>query len=436
MAPYRATTPALFDVEISDDRPLGVLARPGSADDLLELVVLDPDGYPVVSVPASAPGAPVTATVPSVRRGSYRVVVTSSRAHGEVTASLAPIPTMEVGQTLTTVGSTAVLVDSDGEQTQVITASAADGLVTVDVIPPQGSFDPLSTAAAPGPTVTALFGGAGPGIYEVRISALKPAAEVTTTLAAAEVQDLVPGSTAAVSPRAGVLVFDVEVATDQLLEFRAEPGSATGVEIVVVGPDREPSYGSVADLQLLPDALPEELAALLPEEVVDLFAGGLPETYDEAELMLFDAGLLDSFYSAVYRNPQIGATLFGTASDRAGEPAVTVVGGHGEGTYRVVVTSSGNREGDIDVTLAPIQVQPLAKGATVTATAPAVFEIAVARGRSCSRPTRTQPTSRSRSRSPIRPGRGGSASWLRRARRAARRRPSSATTDSARTASS
>ena len=45
--------------------------------------------------------------------------------------------------------------------------------------------------------------------------------------------------------------------------------------------------------QPLPDELPEEVRALFPQEVLDLFDGGLPATISEATTMLSDAGLLD-----------------------------------------------------------------------------------------------------------------------------------------------
>jgi hypothetical protein len=63
--------------------------------------------------------------------------------------------------------------------------------------------------------------------------------------------------------------------------------------------------------QLLPAELPPEIAALFPQEVIDLFAGGLPATIAEATTMLSEAGLLDEVSAIISANPEASAAIYG-----------------------------------------------------------------------------------------------------------------------------
>jgi hypothetical protein len=63
--------------------------------------------------------------------------------------------------------------------------------------------------------------------------------------------------------------------------------------------------------QLLPAELPPEIAALFPQEVIDLFAGDLPATIDEATTMLSEAGLLDEVSEIISANPEASAAIYG-----------------------------------------------------------------------------------------------------------------------------
>ena len=64
--------------------------------------------------------------------------------------------------------------------------------------------------------------------------------------------------------------------------------------------------------QPLPDELPEEVRALFPQEVLDLFEGGLPATISEATTMLSDAGLLDVVSEIISNNPEAYDAIYGT----------------------------------------------------------------------------------------------------------------------------
>lgn len=66
--------------------------------------------------------------------------------------------------------------------------------------------------------------------------------------------------------------------------------------------------------QPLPSELPADVVALFPPEVVDLFAGTLPPTIDEATKMLSDAGLLDEVSAVIQEHPEASAAIYGTPS--------------------------------------------------------------------------------------------------------------------------
>ena len=67
--------------------------------------------------------------------------------------------------------------------------------------------------------------------------------------------------------------------------------------------------------QPLPDELPEEVRALFPQEVLDLFDGGLPATISEATTMLSDAGLLDVVSEIIGNNPEAYDAIYGTPAE-------------------------------------------------------------------------------------------------------------------------
>jgi hypothetical protein len=66
--------------------------------------------------------------------------------------------------------------------------------------------------------------------------------------------------------------------------------------------------------QPLPAELPEEVSALFPQEVRDLFGGDLPPTIEEATQMLRDAGLLDVVTEIIAANPEASAAIYSAQS--------------------------------------------------------------------------------------------------------------------------
>lgn len=63
--------------------------------------------------------------------------------------------------------------------------------------------------------------------------------------------------------------------------------------------------------QPLPESLPEEITALFPQEVRDLFGGELPPTIAEATEMLTEAGLLDEVTAVISENQAASEAIYG-----------------------------------------------------------------------------------------------------------------------------
>lgn len=67
--------------------------------------------------------------------------------------------------------------------------------------------------------------------------------------------------------------------------------------------------------QRLPDELPEEIIALFPQEVLDVFGGELPATISEATQMLSDAGLLETVTEIIAANPAASEAIYSVESE-------------------------------------------------------------------------------------------------------------------------
>ncbi len=73
--------------------------------------------------------------------------------------------------------------------------------------------------------------------------------------------------------------------------------------------------------QPLPDELPEEVVALFPQEVIDLFGGDLPATISEATEQLSEAGLLEVVSEIIQNNPAASEAIYGVET---GPPTLDV----------------------------------------------------------------------------------------------------------------
>ena len=380
-----STLPAVFDVDVEDGDPLLVSARATSGDSPLEVQVIGPDGYTIgtgVDGQAASSTGPAVATVGGGQPGTYHVVVSSADHEGAIEASLSPITALGAGETITDVSPMVLLVDVGANETKVVNAAGA-GVVTVEVASVEGfavaPSDGIPLASKPGEPLAVSVGQFGEGTYRVSIRAAEPGAEVTATLDTLDELELAPGETAPAGGPSGVFEVEIGAAGPQLFTAAgSSPSSPLHLEIV--GPYSVPFSSDAAALEgaeELPAELPADVVALFPPAVVELFADGLPATVGEAAAMLEEAGLLDEVELVLSEHPDVQAALFGTpAAPPPGGPVTAVLGGMGPGVYRVVVTSSDPAD-EVTGTLAPVEVHPLDRGTSTSATAPAVFEIAM-----------------------------------------------------------
>ena len=97
---------------------------------------------------------------------------------------------------------------------------------------------------------------------------------------------------------------------------------------------------SVFPPQPLPERLPDEVRALFPQEVLDLFVDGLPATIAEATEMLSAAGLLDEVSTVISEHPEASAAIYG-------EPVTTTP------TLEARFTTDGVTWEPVEMTLPP-----------------------------------------------------------------------------------
>ena len=90
-----------------------------------------------------------------------------------------------------------------------------------------------------------------------------------------------------------------------------EGGSPEYAEWVVPWADGFLAGSTVFQPQPLPAELPEDVRALFPQEVIDLFDGELPPTIEEATQMLSEAGLLDEVTAVLRDHPEASDAIYG-----------------------------------------------------------------------------------------------------------------------------
>jgi hypothetical protein len=98
--------------------------------------------------------------------------------------------------------------------------------------------------------------------------------------------------------------------------------------------------GFVYAPQPLPERLPDEVRALFPQEVLDLFVDGLPATVAEATEMLSEAGLLDEVSTVISEHPEASAAIYG-------DPVATPP------TFEARFTTDGETWEPVEMTLPP-----------------------------------------------------------------------------------
>ena len=103
-----------------------------------------------------------------------------------------------------------------------------------------------------------------------------------------------------------------------VLDGSAVPGAVAGdggaleyAEWIVPWGDGFLAGSTVFPPQPLPAELPDDVVALFPQEVTDLFGGELPATIDEATQMLSEAGLLDEVADVLSNHPEASEAIYG-----------------------------------------------------------------------------------------------------------------------------
>lgn len=164
----------------------------------------------------------------------------------------------------------------------------AAGAVAVVVL--GGSDEPDTIATAEVTVADTVDGGPEPTTPEVTITE-SPAETPGTATAGVQVTVLdrsaIPGVTA------------------------GEGGSPEYAEWVVPWRDGFLAGSTVFQPQPLPAELPEDVRALFPQEVIDLFGGELPPTIEEATQMLSEAGLLDEVTAVLRDHPEASDAIYG-----------------------------------------------------------------------------------------------------------------------------
>ncbi len=130
-----------------------------------------------------------------------------------------------------------------------------------------------------------------------------------------------PGSTIAETPAAETPAAETPAARGAqatVLDRSAVPGARGGeggspeyAEWIVPWGDGFLAGSTVFQPQPLPAELPEDVVALFPQEVIDLFGGELPPTIAEATQMLSEAGLLDEVTEVLSNNPGASEAIYG-----------------------------------------------------------------------------------------------------------------------------
>lgn len=123
--------------------------------------------------------------------------------------------------------------------------------------------------------------------------------------------------------------------TVELINRPGVPGTSAGIDgspetadWIVPWRDGFLVGSTVYPSQPLPAELPEDVTALFPQEVIDLFAGELPATIAEATQMLSEAGLLDEVTTVLQEHPEASKAIYSapTPNDASVEARFTTDG--------------------------------------------------------------------------------------------------------------
>lgn len=164
-----------------------------------------------------------------------------------------------------------------------------------------GGLATLALVVTAGVAVVNLGGSGAP---DTLVSA-DPADSATST-------DLdVPETTLAIASTAGARTVEVVGGSRMVGSVPGADGSPEFAEWIVPWRDGFLVGSTSYPAQPLPDELPEEVVALFPQEVVDLFEGQLPATISDATEVLSAAGLLDEVTQIIEANPAASEAIYG-----------------------------------------------------------------------------------------------------------------------------
>lgn len=114
----------------------------------------------------------------------------------------------------------------------------------------------------------------------------------------------------------------VNVVEQAAISVAGPAGGDTYTEWLAAWDDGFLSASRTFTPQSLPTELSEEISALFPQEVLDLFEGGLPSTIEEATSMLTEAGLLDEVTDVLAEHPEASEAIY---SQPTAEPVYEVL---------------------------------------------------------------------------------------------------------------
>jgi hypothetical protein len=195
-------TAAVFDVDVTDGRPVELTADSASASGVLAIRVDDPQGQPA---DGPTPSLPLVDEVPPEYIELFPPEVVALFADG------LPATMDEASSMLEDAGLVGEFLAVLDEHPDVVTALVA-------------------APSSEGAPATTLVGGQGSGTYRVIVTSSDPTSDVTVSVAAIAVQPLAPGAPVPVTVPA---TFDVAVG-ERPLVFTAVPGSGDAVLAIEV----------------------------------------------------------------------------------------------------------------------------------------------------------------------------------------------------------
>jgi hypothetical protein len=333
-------SPTTFLVDVGPDELMTVGAQaPGG---IVGVEVTSPQGTSTAVDPVAGftSDGSATAVLGMSGAGAYAVRVTSTVAGGDVTASVLDAPARQLTSTVTTTGPAAVFdVDVGSDELLWFTAVAASPAAGLDVhvINPRG--EDLGAAAVPArrsvpaelpasvrdlfpPAVVALFADGLPATVEEVAAELVAAGLLDEALAVVEAH-----------PEVDAIAFGPPPLGD--VEAVVGSSGAGTYRIVVSAADQAAEITSTRAPIPVQSLEPGASTTVVAPAAIDVEVGDRPLVVTASPASA-DVELATTAFDARF-SPSGGADA---PSNGPGQPATSIVGGSGGGTYRVLVMSS------------------------------------------------------------------------------------------------